>query len=155
MEKKLHPCKTVGCNYSSMHILPPLGVGGCLCMSEYIHIKLFNVITYPCHNLSYRKTSKDGPNPYTYMFLVSSYRCLCLIHWSHVLNGEWRCCWSSADRRCSNYIWVIDDLIHNTSEVEGHYSASLVIAYDSIRLGQGNCMALSNAVRSEPLFTKR
>ena len=24
---------------------------------------------------------------------------------------EWRCGWSSADRRCSNYIWVIDNFI--------------------------------------------
>ena len=27
-----------------------------------------------------------------------------------VLSGEWRC-WSSADRWCSNYIWVINNLI--------------------------------------------
>ena len=33
------------------------------------------------------------------------------IYWSHVLSGEWRCSWSSADRRCSNYIWVINNLI--------------------------------------------
>ena len=26
-------------------------------------------------------------------------------------SGGWRCCWSSADRRCSNYIWVINNLI--------------------------------------------
>ena len=32
---------------------------------------------------------------------------VCTIHWSQVLNQEWRCSWSSADRRCSNYIWVI------------------------------------------------
>ena len=42
------------------------------------------------------------------MFLVSSCSCLCSIHWSQVLSQEWRCSWSSADRRCSNYIWVID-----------------------------------------------
>ena len=28
-----------------------------------------------------------------------------------MLSREWRCSWSSADRRCSNYIWVIDNLI--------------------------------------------
>ena len=28
------------------------------------------------------------------------------IRWSQVLSWEWRCSWSSADRRCSNYIWV-------------------------------------------------
>ena len=45
------------------------------------------------------------------MFLISSYSCLCSIHWSQVLSREWRCSWSSADRRCSNYIWVIDNFI--------------------------------------------
>ena len=29
----------------------------------------------------------------------------------HVLSREWRCSWSSADRRCSNYIWVVDNFI--------------------------------------------
>ena len=28
-----------------------------------------------------------------------------------VFSREWRCRWSSADRRCSNYIWVIDNAI--------------------------------------------
>ena len=30
-----------------------------------------------------------------------------------MLNGEWRCSWSSADRRCSDYIWMINNLIFN------------------------------------------
>ena len=45
------------------------------------------------------------------MFLVSSCSCLRSIHWSQVLSWEWRCSWSSADRRCSNYIWVINNCI--------------------------------------------
>ena len=45
------------------------------------------------------------------MFLVSSCSCLRFVHWSHVLSWEWRCSWSSADRRCSNYIWVITNCI--------------------------------------------
>ena len=45
------------------------------------------------------------------MFLVSSFRCLCPIHWSKALSREWRCSCSSADKRCSNYIWVIDNYI--------------------------------------------
>ena len=45
------------------------------------------------------------------MFLVSSCMCLCPIHWSQLLSREWRCSWSSADRRCFNYIWVINDFI--------------------------------------------
>ena len=47
----------------------------------------------------------------TQMFLVSSCSCLCPIQWSQVLGREWRCSWSSADRRCSNYIWVIENFI--------------------------------------------
>ena len=47
------------------------------------------------------------------MILVLFCSCLCPIYWSHVLSREWRCSWSSADRRCSNYIWVIDNLIVN------------------------------------------
>ena len=45
------------------------------------------------------------------MFLIFSCSCLRSIHWSQVLSWEWRCSWSSADRRCSNYIWVINNFI--------------------------------------------
>ena len=45
------------------------------------------------------------------MFIVSSCSCLCPIHWSQMSSWEWRCSWSSADRRCSNYIWVINNFI--------------------------------------------
>ena len=45
------------------------------------------------------------------MFLISSCSCLCPIHWSQMLSWEWRCSWSSADRRCSNYIWVTNNFI--------------------------------------------
>ena len=45
------------------------------------------------------------------MFLVLSCSWLYLIRWSQVLSLEWRCSWSSDDRRCSNYIWVINNLI--------------------------------------------
>ena len=50
------------------------------------------------------------------MFLVSSCSCLCPTYRSHVLSWEWRCSWSSADRRCSNYIWVINNLIAHKGE---------------------------------------
>ena len=50
---------------------------------------------------------KVTPNLKTQMFLISSFSYLCLIHWIQVLSREWRCSWSSADRRFSNYIWVI------------------------------------------------
>ena len=45
------------------------------------------------------------------MFLVLSCRCLCPILWSQVLTLEWRCSWSYTNRWCSNYIWVINDII--------------------------------------------
>ena len=35
----------------------------------------------------------------------------CAIYWNQVLSREWRCSWSSADRRCFNYIWVIDNFV--------------------------------------------
>ena len=45
------------------------------------------------------------------MFFVSFCICICPIHWSQVLSREWRCSWSSASRRCSNYIWLIKNFI--------------------------------------------
>ena len=45
------------------------------------------------------------------MILISSCSCLCPIRWSQMWNWERRCCWSSAYRRCSNYIWVINIFI--------------------------------------------
>ena len=45
------------------------------------------------------------------MFLVSSCSYLCAIHWCQVFSREWRCSWSSADRRCSNYICVMNNFI--------------------------------------------
>ena len=45
------------------------------------------------------------------MFLVLACSYLCTICWNQALSGEWRCSWSSADRQCSNYIWVINNLI--------------------------------------------
>ena len=50
-------------------------------------------------------------NPQALTFPISSCSYLCPIHWSYMLSWEWRCSWSSADRRCSNYIWVISNFI--------------------------------------------
>ena len=36
---------------------------------------------------------------------------VCSIHRSQVLSREWRYSWSSSDRRCSNEIWVINNLL--------------------------------------------
>ena len=61
---------------------------------------------------TYRQISNiRHTNPQTYMLLIPSCSCLSSIHWSQVLSREWRCSWSSADRRCSNYIWVINNFI--------------------------------------------
>ena len=53
-------------------------------------------------------SSIKRPNSQTWLFLVSSCSCLCPIHWHQVLSREWRGRWGSANRRCSNYIWVIN-----------------------------------------------
>ena len=45
------------------------------------------------------------------MILILSCSCLWPIHWSQVLNREWRCSWSNADRQCSKGIWVINNFI--------------------------------------------
>ena len=42
---------------------------------------------------------------------ISPCSCLRPIHWSQVLSQEWRCSWSSAERWCSNYIWMISQFI--------------------------------------------
>ena len=47
----------------------------------------------------------------TQILLVSSCSCFWPIHWSQVLGREWRCSWSSADRRCSKYNWMISKII--------------------------------------------
>ena len=52
-----------------------------------------------------------APIPKTWMCLVSSCSCLCPIRWCNVLSREWRCSWNSADRRCPNLIWVINNFI--------------------------------------------
>ena len=49
------------------------------------------------------------------MFFDSACSCLRTIYWSQVFSGEWRCSWSGANRRCSNYIWVINNFIPYSS----------------------------------------
>ena len=56
--------------------------------------------------------------------LISFCNCLCPIHWSQLLSREWRCSWSSADRRCSNYIWVINSFIAQSG---GYYIRCLTV----------------------------
>ena len=60
---------------------------------------------------------------------MTSCRCPCPIYWSHVLSREWRCSWSSADRRCSNNIWVINNYI---SYYGAAYIRHLMVVYLSM-----------------------
>ena len=55
------------------------------------------------------------------MLRVSSCSCLSPFHWSQVLSREWKGSWSSADRWCANYIWVIKNVIvyKNGSYIRG------------------------------------
>ena len=43
-----------------------------------------------------------------------------------MLNREWICSWSSADRRCSNYIWVINNFISHWGAT---YIRALTVSY--------------------------
>ena len=47
------------------------------------------------------------------MLLVSFCSCLWPIHWSQVLSRKWRYSWSSADRRCPDYIWVNNFIVYS------------------------------------------
>ena len=138
MDNKFHPTFHNGCNYLSIMELKFNHVSkrGSWPLSM---IMLFSVlVAYIMHHcikfrLRYKEecASRHGkrywyndvqqstvkpliqavPNPQTQMFLVSSCSCLHPIDLSHVLSREWRCSWSSADRRCSNYIWLINKYI--------------------------------------------
>ena len=76
------------------------------------------------------------------MCLVSSRSCLRSIHWSQLLSWEWRCCWSSADRRCSNYIWVINNFITYWGEnyIRGFtVIIFIIVACDCLSMSIFNC----------------
>ena len=59
------------------------------------------------HKISNISRTKSRTLP----ILVSACSCLSTLYWSQALSGEWRCSWSSAERRCSKYIWVINNFI--------------------------------------------
>ena len=72
-------------------------------------IKLHKIINSLCYRNYHQISNISRTTSQNLMFLVSSCICLCPIHWSQVLSREWRCSWSSAGRRCSKYIWVINN----------------------------------------------
>ena len=69
--------------------------------------KTFN---YDCERVSHLRLSdthhqiSNTSHTKILMFLNSSCSCLCPVHWSQMLIQEWKCSWSSADRRCAYYI---------------------------------------------------
>ena len=84
----------------------------------------------------------DAQNPNTLKILILSCGCLCRISWSQMLSREWRCSWSSADRRCSNYIWVIDNFIayQGASYIRGLRYYSRTTTYGWVAIHYGNHM---------------
>ena len=70
------------------------------------------IIGWAC-SLAYRQVSNIWRTKSQYLkkILGLSCACLCRIPWSQMSSREWICCWSSADKQCSNYIWVIDNFI--------------------------------------------
>ena len=62
---------------------------------------------------------------------------------------EWRCSWSSADRRCPNYIWVIIKFIAHWGAayirgftVLNHLSSVSIWRLNTLRAGQNLCLTL-------------
>ena len=75
------------------------------------------------------------------MFLIPACSCLCAIYWRQVLSEEWRCSWSSTNRWCSNYIWVINNSI-------AYLSASYV--RDLMVVNIGNSLVPSATIHIDP-----
>ena len=64
-------------------------------------------------NLNYRKISniRHTKSKNSIASRISLQLVFFATYWSLVISGEWRCSWSCADRQCSNYIWLINNLI--------------------------------------------
>ena len=74
-------------------------------LAQLLHIQ-FSPIYHQISNISHTKYENLNVS-----HLISSCSWFCPIHWSQVLSWSLRCSWSSADRRCSNYVWVINNFI--------------------------------------------
>ena len=68
-----------------------------------------------------------------------------------MLSREWRCSWSCADRRCSNYIWVIDNFIayKDASYIRGLTVVLIVSGVCNGTCQQSGSMPLPNAIHTE------
>ena len=63
------------------------------------------------------------------------------LYWRQVLGQIWRCSWSSADRRCSNYIWVITNFIVYKGAV---YIRSLTVHMQRVYMLTGDLLGASS-----------
>ena len=84
----------------------PAMVYNCCWMWSSMNMFLEQILT---QEWRYRRTSNISRTKSQHVNAFCN--CLCPFHWSQVLSREWRCSWSSADRRCSNYFWVINNFI--------------------------------------------
>ena len=90
------------------------------------------------------------------MLLVSSCSCLYPIRWSQVLSWEWRCSWSSADRRCSNYIWVINNFIayYGATYIRGFTVGTIGLVFNHIGVSIPHTHSWREMLRTLRRFSK-
>ena len=88
---------------------------------SYYHHQIGRMIYYP---LFRDRSCNNGVRCMSFYILIMKYKETALWHphmhhthtHTHTCNllkpsRKWRCSWSSADRRCANYIWVINNFI--------------------------------------------
>ena len=92
-------CNLGGCGFMSLW-------GELFSASKIACLKNSPALEYNCHQICNIRPTK------TQSLIVSpSSSCLGANYGKQALSREWRCSWSSADRRCSNYIWVLNKFI--------------------------------------------
>ena len=96
--------------------------------THYIHTAYISYHTYrPRLHKSYGKTSNiNRTQSQNWNVFLLSYSCFRAIHWIQMWSREWICCWGSADRRCSIYIWMISKFI---AYLDATYIRGLVVFY--------------------------
>ena len=103
----------------------------CVCVCATRTNCLLNMSASKAKGMIYYNTVKyiieDPPNSKPWIFPVSSCCWLYAKYLSQVLSSrEWRRSWSSADRWCFNYIWVINNFIAN---YDANYIRGLTVPY--------------------------
>ena len=76
-----------------------------------ILLAIFKISVTQLHlKIKYHQTSNiSGINSKNFSVSRLVLQLSCPIHWRHVLSQEWS--WSSTDRWCSNYIWMISNFV--------------------------------------------